>query len=116
MDDLTLHNVPISQMIARKEEIDARERVDAGMRLAMPMLFDGLGPDPEPTLTLVHDQEVIGAAADSLAAARTELARDLKHLDKNAPRHLYFERQALISLIDDQLQACVPYIVGDLNG
>jgi hypothetical protein len=86
------------------ELIAAREQTDAGLRLAMPMLFDGLGvdPDPEPIAAEV-DEELIGKVAAKVAGFRDEFASELHHLDKHAPRRLYIEAQAMVSECDDFL-------------
>jgi hypothetical protein len=80
--------VPISHKIAEREEkelrllqqlaptdaelVEAAERTDAGLRLAVPMLFDGLGADPEPP---PNTRESISPELASLVVARIDDAR-----------------------------------------
>jgi hypothetical protein len=104
------------------ELIEARERTDAGLRLAMPMFMDGLGPDPEPgrtehlpiaeaPMTVVTDEgpevdeELIGRVADRAAEFRHEAFRELRHLDKRAPRRVHIRALALVAECDEFLAA-----------
>jgi hypothetical protein len=121
---------PIGELIARHQEekalavsdadlIEARDRMDAGCRLVVPMLFDGLGSDPESgqterlsvdaTPALEVDDAVIGRAADKVAAFRTDAVRELHHLDKHAPRYIHVEALALVDQCDEFLGAVRAY-------
>jgi hypothetical protein len=127
-------NTPIGELIARREAerrglrettdeelVDAPERMDGGMRLVVPMLFDGLGPDPMPGETehlpiedaplekVEVDDELIGRMADSVAEFRDEQFRKLRHLDKHAPRRIHVEAMALVAKCDDFLAVVSEY-------
>jgi hypothetical protein len=103
------------------ELVEAAERMDAGLRLVVPMLFDGLGPDPGsgPTERLSADavpairidDAVIGRAADKMAELRDEAARELRHLDKHAPRHIHVEALAVVAQFDEFLGAVRTYFM-----
>jgi hypothetical protein len=91
------------------ELIEARERADAGLRLAVPMLFDDtehLSIDAVPVTKVAEvDEELVGRVADRTAEFRDTAVRDLHHLDKHAPRRIYHEAQALIAQCDEFLAA-----------
>ncbi len=101
--------------ITDAELIEARERTDAGCRLVLPMLFDGLGPDPEADETerltadavpaIEIDDAVIGRAADKMAEFRAEVGRELHHLGKHAPRRIHIQAQAVVAECDEFLDS-----------
>lgn len=105
---------PVGEIIARRErrrQIEAAELADNGVSLAMQKMwdevlhFDGLGaPDPEPEpIAAEVDDAAIGRAADKVAELRVEVARELHHLDKHAPRRIYMQAQAVVAECDDFL-------------
>jgi hypothetical protein len=114
-------NTPIGELIAARdaELIEARDRMDAGLRLAVPMVFDGLGPDPETgqgehlpiddAPVTVVDDEVIGRAASKVAHFRADAAAELKHLDKHAPRRIQVEAAKVVAVLDDFIGAVGEY-------
>lgn len=90
--------------------IEARERADAGHRLAFPMLFDDtehLSIDAVPVT--VVDDGVVGRAATKVALFRADAAAELKHLDKHAPRHIHVEALKVVAVLDDFIGAVGEY-------
>lgn len=79
------HNLFRRDLLPSEAElIKAREMTDAGIRLAMPWLFDGLGGthEPEPL-----DPDDVTRVADYFETARDELVRGaMKVLDKARDR------------------------------
>jgi uncharacterized membrane protein YciS (DUF1049 family) len=114
------------------ELLEAAERMDGGLRLAVPMLFDDterLSAEAvagrtehlriaDAPLTVVGegepeiDDELIGRMADSVAEFRDEAFRELRHLDKHAPRHIHIEALALVAQCDEFLATVGDYFRG----
>lgn len=106
--DNTNHNQSHRLLEATEAElVEAAERADAGLRLAFPMMFDGMGADPVPEPVI--DDTVIGHAADTVAAFRDDAMRELHRLDKHAPRHIHVEALKVVAQCDDFLMAVASY-------
>jgi hypothetical protein len=96
------------------ELIDAAERMDAGLRLAVPQMFDDtelLSIDAVPVT--VVDDEMIGRAAAKVAHFRSDAVAELKHLDKHAPQRIHAEGLILIAQCDEFLVAVADHFRGD---
>jgi hypothetical protein len=101
-----------------EELIEAREQTDAGLRLAFPQLLDSTEhlPVEDASVTSVPaeiDDAAIGRMADKIGGIRTEAARELRHLDKHAPRRIYTEAQGTLAKCDDFLAAVADHFRGE---
>jgi hypothetical protein len=105
------------------ELVEAMERVDAVVRLADPRFAEAVGigqmerlpiddapvtfvTEPEPE---VVDEALIGRVAAKVSEWRDDLAHELHHLDKNAPRRIYREALSTIAQHDAFLDAVRDY-------
>jgi hypothetical protein len=92
-----------------EELVAAREQTDAGNRLAFPMLAERIGGGAtdhlpiEDAPVMVVDEELVGRVADKAAEFRHEAFRELRHLDKNAPRRIHVAALALVAECDEFL-------------
>jgi hypothetical protein len=105
------------------ELIDAVERMDAGVRLAVPQFAEAVGIGrtehwPAPSLRLLPepeevDEELLVAVAADVAEFRDRAFRKLRHLEKGAPRHVHIEALAIVASLDDFLMSVAEYVGGD---
>jgi hypothetical protein len=97
------------------ELLDAAERMDAGLRLAVPMLFEDterLSVDAVPVTKVPgpeFDDELIGAVGDKVAAFRDEAFRELRHLDKHAPRKVHIRALMMVAEMEAFLSEVADY-------
>jgi hypothetical protein len=106
-----IDGTPIAELARRRDrEIEAAESRDNGVRLAMCMEWELLaiadapvtvGAEGEPEI----DWAVVGRVAARVSEDRDELARQLHHLDKHAPRRVYIEAMALVAQHDEFLDS-----------
>lgn len=85
------------------ELIEARERADGGLRLAVPMLFDGLGADPAPVVTVNPpevDHDTAKLVGGELLDARLAVEGAGKGLPLEGHVDLHLRFNALINEID----------------
>jgi hypothetical protein len=87
-----------------------REMVDAGNKLAFPMLFDGMGPDPEPPPLDAEEVQLIGG---ELTDARTELFAAAKVSDRSSSRGLHTRLMKLVDEIDSLTVRLAEWATGD---
>jgi hypothetical protein len=77
---------------------DARERADAGLRLAFPQLYERPAPSPEPVVEV--DSETVGKVGSDLAQARQKVIDAGMHLDLEGNVDLHLRLNALVNEID----------------
>jgi hypothetical protein len=114
-DPILGDGTPVGEIIRRLErerQVEAAEGMDNGHRLMQCMEWELLaiadapvtfvpGEEPEEIDPEEIDDILIGRVAARVSEDRDELARQLHHLDKQAPRRIYREAQALVAQHDD---------------
>lgn len=102
----TQEAIPVSQDRTLRETTDAElveaaERMDAGLRLAVPMLFDGLGPDPVASPTSAEiDGDIADYVAGELSDAREAVLGAGKGLPLEGNIDLHLRFNSVINEID----------------
>jgi len=79
--------------------VDARERTDAGMRLALPHLFERPAPAPEPVVEV--DAETAQAIGVDLGEAAQKVIHAGMHLGLEEHPDLHLRLNAIVNEIND---------------
>lgn len=111
-----IHSAPPARETTDADLVEAVERTDAGVRLALPHFAEVVGigrtgrsPIAEAPVAGAEEPEIdevlIGRVAAQMSEWRDEAARELRHLDKNAPRAIYVQAFAVVAHLGDFLDA-----------
>jgi hypothetical protein len=74
-----------------------REQIDRGDRTSVAMLFDGLGPDPEPRLS-IRETTYVGGGLETIRAEAMDLAG---MVDGKQPAELHQRLMAIAAEVED---------------
>jgi len=113
--DSTEEATPMQSLLTIPTEdlLEARDRVDAGNRLALPMLLDRteVFPIEDAPVTKVEtkdlDPELIEDVLGDVAEMHHRLYRNLKHLDKHSPRSLHVSVGRAVLALQEVLEDAV---------